>query len=260
MKFGMQLVIAMGMFLSGCASAPLQPKQAPPAGATSASAEVAARLPTDAEKYSATGLKGTYFGVTGAKGSAAVGVLFGVVGVLGNIAHINSENRDSASPLGELTSQNLAQTLAGELGGVASPTTGASAEYELIPSANLYFKDKTTYWLTCTITVRQKATTWQARYAVPSEGVFKSTSKLDTDNAIKSLRPCLKSAYTLFAEHIDGKLAPFDARTVVSPRLDGKGDAHEKFSIATSALPDRVIENDAFGLVQLRKDQIKTIY
>lgn len=259
MKFGVQFgVVTAVVFLAGCVSAPLQPKQVPITSASSASSVVANRLPTDAEKYSATGLKDTYFGVTGAKGSAAVGALFGVIGVLGNIAHINSENKDSASPLGELTSQNLAQTLTRELTAVA-PAGSTSSEYELVPSANLYFKDKTTYWLTCTITARQKTTSWQARYAIPLEGLFNSTNKLDTDNSIKSLGACLKSAYTLFAEHVDGKLAPFETKTVVSPRLDGKGDSYDKLSIATSALPDRVIANDILGLIQLRKDQIKSI-
>jgi hypothetical protein len=96
MRLLASLLVSVSLF--GCAT--IVPKE-PPAAA-SGDARVANRLPTDAEVYAATPLKNSYFGASGATGSAAVGVAFGVLGVLANVAYINSENSKRAAPLTDL--------------------------------------------------------------------------------------------------------------------------------------------------------------
>lgn len=247
--------------LVGCVSV-VPPKQAPVGGLPSTTAVVATRLPSDAEKQSATSIEGTYFGATGARGSVAAGALFGVIGVLGNIAYINAENRDRAEALTELTATNLADVLRAQLQDRSPAPVGTDGGYELVPAANVYFQDQTTYWLTCTLNARATgpaAAGWNARYAVAVEGLMDARKPADTQRAIESLGPCLRDAHALFASHLDGTLAPFEARVITTPRIDGKGDIDQVFRLSVAALPDRAITNDAFGLAQLRKDQVKAI-
>lgn len=239
--------------LAGCVSVPPL-KEAPVGAVSSRMSSVATRMPTGAEKYAATDLEGTYFGASGAKGSAAVGVMFGVIGVLGNIAHINAQNRDSAEPLTALTSMNLGDALKAQV-----ETAEDAAGYELLPSAQLHFKDKQTYVMSCAITAKQRNGAWQARYSVPIEGERRSDAAADAESAKTAVGACLKDAHALFAGHVDGGIGSFEPRTVTLPRFDGKGTVDQVMQVHAASLPDRVVVQDFLGLSQLRKDMVVAI-
>lgn len=137
------------------------------------------------------------------------------------------------------------------LEGICAPAFAA-----MVPSATLFFTDKTSDYMGCAVTAHQPAGKWQARHAVAVEGLRVSTDATDTGSAKAALGPCLKRAHELFAGHVDGTLRGFEQRTVTSPRIDGKGNVDMTMQVAVTALPDRVIAQDFLGLSQLRKDQV----
>ena len=245
----------IALALSSCATLPV-PKAPPPDHAPSSASSVSQVLPNAGQKYSATDISGTYFGVTGASGSVAVGVAFGVIGVLANVAYINAENKSRASHLTDLTSTNLSTGLANEL---SMDSHGIESSYVLTPSANIFFKNKTEYLLTCNLTARQLKSGWQARYAVAIDGTYDSAKLGDTEIAKSKIISCVHDAAKLFTQHVEGALGPFEKRNITSAWLNGKGDVTFPYLVATTTLPDRVIINDYLGIVQLRRNEVKAI-
>jgi hypothetical protein len=249
MKTKTTSVAILGAFaLSGCVSVPAI-KPPPPTRLQISQVFVSSTLPSAAEKYSATDIPGTYFGASGASGSLAVGLLFGVIGAAANAAYVAKENRAHGDSLPKLTSINLADFLSAEF--PAHPSNGG---YELTPSANIYFETDTTYVLSCTVTAKAVAKDWNARYTVAMNGVFDSKNDQDTVEAIRKLEPCVQDAAKLFVEQAEGKLGPFEKRTVTAPRADGKGDVAAVYNVDVSALPSHIIVSDRMGVVQFRDD------
>lgn len=243
------VAISGTLALSSCVSVPAV-KPPPPIRMNASQVFVSPTLPSAKEKYSATDLPGTYFGASGASGSLAVGLLFGVIGVAANAAHVASENRAHANSLTKLTSVNLSRYLSADF-----PAAPSTEGYELVPSASIYFETDTTYVLSCTVTAKTVPEDWSARYTVAMNGVFDSRNDRDTAEAIHKLETCVQDAAKLFVEQAEGKLGPFEKRTVTAPRVDGKGEVAAVYNVDVPALPNRVIVSDPMGLVQLRNDQ-----
>lgn len=245
--------ISAALALSSCVSVPAI-KPPPPIRLQPSQVFVSSSLPSAQEKYSATDLPGTYFGASGASGSLAVGLLFGVIGVAANAAHIAKENRAHANSLAKLTSINLAGYLSADF-----PARPSADGYELTPSANIYFETDTTYVLSCTVTAKAVPQDWNARYTVALNGVFDSRNDQDTAEASRKLETCVLDAAKLFVDQAEGGLGPFEKRTITAPRVDGKGDVAAVYNVDVSALPSRVIVSDRMGLVQLRNDKAMRI-
>ena len=248
------LALAITASLSACVTAPAL-KTAPPQGMKATDSVVVSTLPTAQEKF-ATDLPGTYFGASGASGSLTVGVLFGMIGAVANAAYVIHENRERAKPLNQLTSVNLAEPLMQDFQNTNPATTDS---FQLFPSASIFFTSKTDYMLACNVTAKQRATNWQARYTVAMEGTFDATKPNDTAVAADKVRKCIHDAGQLFVDHADGKFDAFEKRTIVSRRIDGKGDSAIPYILATSALPERIVVINSLGLVQLRKSEVKSM-
>lgn len=250
------------LLLSGCSVSPPL-KQVPSTIHSTSNSFISNELPSSTQKYASTNIEGTYFGVSGASGSVAVGLLFGPIGVAANVAHVNSVNKERVAPLTNLTSQNLSKILSQEISTIQSGNDRSSASYKITPAANLYFKSNNAYFLGCTITAELTQTNgtkpWKARYAIPVEGIFDSSSASDTIKASGALAPCLHNAYELFNEHITGKLGVFDKRTVTNQTIDDKKTTDQILQVAVSKLPEKILVNDTWGVFELRRSEITQI-
>lgn len=249
------------LLLSGCSISPSL-KQLPTTALSTTSSFISNELPNNTQKGAGTNIEGTYFGVSGASGSVAVGLFLGPIGVAANVAYVNSVNKERAIPLTNLTSLNLAKILNQEVSTIQIEKNRPSASYKIIPAANLYFKSDKTYLVNCSITVEltdNGTKSWVARYSIPVEGLFDSSSVNDTNKAINSLAPCLHSAYEVFNEHINGKLGKFDKKTITNNKIDSDGTITQTFQVAVSKLPEKVLVNDMWGIVELRRSEIVNI-
>jgi hypothetical protein len=248
--------------LSGCAGGAPQIKQAPPGGGTSTSihAFVADRMPTDVEKHARTSLPNSYFGAGGASGSLALGLLLGPIGVIGNSAYVDSENSKNANKLPELISVNLADILKRVAPILMDNQIMASGSYELVPAASINFMSSSSYSLTCMLNAKlptgDPANPWMARYAVSVEGVFQVANSVDTQKAMGMFGDCLKDAHAMFEAHVGGNIGTFRTRTVTSVKVDNTGTIDQQLLVADSALPEKVIVNDYFGLVRLSSSSV----
>jgi hypothetical protein len=244
------LLLIPAVVLLGACSSPLK---APPSRSAD-KAFVTERLPTEGEKGTATSLDKSYFGVSGASGNAAVGLALGPLGVLANVQYIASENKRRAGPLAELTSQNLAKVLAGEIPGLRTNQGASNASYELVPGANLRFVSPTTYRLECSITASATGgERWIMRYATTADAWFDSLNGEDTKKADAALGPCLRTAHTLFTEHLGDSLEPFQSRELAFRGLDGAIVSRGAAQVSTPALPERLVVKYPWGFVQYRK-------
>jgi hypothetical protein len=245
--------LLVSVALVGCAT--IVPKEPPTASA--GDIRVSTRMPADAEIHAATPLKNSYFGASGATGSAAVGVAFGVLGVLANVAYINSENAKRAAPLTELTSMNLGKLLEGNTPKPLS-AGGESSGYELVPSGQLIFRSPTTYVMACSITVHRKTPqVWQARYIVALDTLHDAEKAEDTARARASMPACLNTAQALFRDHISRTLGATEKKmlTMANPADPTKTFTYQQ-DIIVSALPGKVIVHDGLGLIQMRPSDV----
>jgi len=249
------------LLLSGCSISPPL-KQLPTTTLSTNSSFISNDLPNNIQKGAGTNIEGTYFSVMGASGSVAVGLLLGPIGVAANVAHVNSVNRERATPLNNLTSLNLAKILNQEVSTLQIEKSRPSTAYKIIPAANLYFKSDKTYLVNCNITVElinNGTRSWGARYSIPVEGIFDSSNINDTNKAMNSLAPCLHSAYEVFNEHIQGKLDKFEKKTITNHKVDNTGTVTQTLPIAVSKLPEKILVNDTWGITELRRSEVISI-
>lgn len=262
-KSSILVLIISVVFLSGCATpTPLVIKQ-PPQVSFSSGAYISQRLPTVQETLSNTLIPGTYFGVAGTTGSSTVGVLFGALGALANKTYIDTENKSRATPLEKVASINLADLIVEKNPSIKISNSSENTGFELIPAANFYFKNENLYWLTCTVTAKAPKVDgkelWSARYAVAVEGIFDAKQPQDVIKAKDSLSECINTSYDLFVDHTSGILGPFETKTLSINSIDGKSVIKEQWLVSTPKLPDRVIVNDIYGVVQFRRSEIKDV-
>lgn len=252
------LAALCAVLLAGCVT-PLPFKEVPPASPPASSFFVSDTQPTSAQKYSYTSLEGTYFGSSGGSGSLAVGLMFGLVGVMANVAYTHSVNRKRAVPLAALTSQDLAKILNQQLSMISDTGVRSSQAFKLTPAANVAFNTDTAYELGCAVTAELPPDAgrpaWNARYAVAVNGVFDSSHGDDTTAASNALGPCLLEAYKLFKDHVEGKIGPFELRTITMHPAGGK-DVVLPVQVAVSQLPARVIIHDYLGLNEMRASEV----
>lgn len=235
------------------------PKEPPVEAIRAAAAVVADRLPTDVEKWTATSIPGTYFGISGARGSLLAGLLLGAVGVAGNVIHIQGQNRSRAETVKSLTSLQLAEFLKQSVPELSGPIDTALPSYTLIPSAYFYFPTDTTYYVGCTLNAKFGATkkpgdkpSWHARYSTQVDQEISSESE-SNDVTMNAIATCLQEAYRLFSAHVAGTLGSFNVRKIVM------GNSALKLPVADGELPKRVVANDGTGIVEFRRSAVKEV-
>ena len=207
------------------------------------------RPATDAE-VSATHIEGTDFGVLGARGSLGVGLLFGPLGVAGNVAHVQAANKERGAALGDLAKTDLRAMLRDERAQHAprdAPEQGA-ANLEIVPVAVANFSSDTDFTLRCKITASYPADDnkpWRGRYSVPIDGAY-TTTAINLEETRAALRACFATAYGLYAGHVDGV---FNGGSVRTFHVEGIG-SKLKGTIVDALLPDRVVLYDSAGLYE----------
>lgn len=243
-------VILISALISACASTP-PPKQRPSVNTPSETSMISPTKPSGAkEKYSTTDISDSYFGVTGSTGGMAVGAMFGLIGAMASVAYRTSENHSRAAPLAKLTSMDLSEPLKDDF------ENQEPNGYVITPSANITFKDKTSYSLSCAISAKHQKNYWEARYLVEIEGQFNSMSNSDTSLAESKITDCIHKAAGLFRDHVDRRISNFQERTITDTRPNGKGKSSYKRQVAVDLLPDRIIINDSLGLSEVRPDHV----
>lgn len=237
--------------VTGCAS--VKPLQPPAQAEGDFTAVVADRLPADNEKFS-TSIPDSYFGVSGASGSLATGLLLGPIGVAANAAYVQSKNKENGAKVADLTSEDLGQILRTVVG---APSVEGHHGYELIPTGIVFFRDDNTYMLSCLINARYAASStenqWQARYLVEAEGVYGVDDPSATAEAKATLRPCLEEAYALFRMHVTNQDGSYTVKKIRRATID------LKLPVQDQALPEQIIGNDGLGLIKFRKSESTSV-
>jgi hypothetical protein len=116
----------------------------PPAGSPSAyEAVVSTRALNERERFGGTVLDSNpNFSVSGGRGSAALGVALGPLGVAANIGHIRAVNRERGATLASVTSADPRAALSELLAANASAQP-AAMRYELAPVMLAHFDTDT---------------------------------------------------------------------------------------------------------------------
>jgi hypothetical protein len=237
--------------LAGCAS--VQPISAPPNSPAPIRAHISLRLPTLQEKFgAATDLPNSYFGVSGAQGSVILG-LFGPLGMLANMAHVQSTNEKAAPAFAQLSSMNLADVLREVDGNLRVSRVPHSGEYSIVPAGRIVILDERKFVVTCLLNVEYNANTdkpWRAYYEVNPDVVFEITDSQHKSAVASTLRRCFQTAMGNFYSHIDG--------TIGGARLmDIKlSNATLRMPVYVGKLPGRVIGNNGFGLQEFKPSEI----
>ena len=159
--------------------------------------------PVMADKSWGTDIEGTDFTAIGAKGSVAVGVLFGALGVAANVAHVNSVNRERAGHIGGLADLDLRQVAAAHL-----PESTPGARMVVIPSGTLSFLDDSRFevWCHLKMDARNGAKEgWSATYTYRTGVVHGAPTGTSATDLAPDLDTCFAGAATLAQEHRAGR-------------------------------------------------------
>jgi hypothetical protein len=223
-----------------------------PEGAPPAAQAVVLDRPAKTAEYLSTPLKGTDFGVVGARGSLGVGLLFGALGAAANAAHVQSVNEERGAKMAALTGTDLRGMLREELARRTPPGAPASgagrANMELLPIAIAVFTDDARFTLRCQVWAfypNGEGKPWRARYSVAIPDSF-DVNALDVEKARQDLRDCYAAAYGLYAGHVDNTIAFGAARAYHVQDISYK----QKTPFADALLPGRAVVNDALGVFE----------
>jgi len=245
------------VLLASCAHA-VPPLEPPSRAVLAERAFVSDRKPTPAETFSYTPIEGSYFGVSGANGSALAGLLLGPIGVAGNILYMDAANRESGSQVIRLAAVNLADVLAGAVPELPRSAPDGDERFELAPAASLNFSSGGSYRVVCILNASLREQRWAASYVKEIDADFDPASASDTDKAIASLDSCLRDAHRLFREHVSGALAPFAARDV--SYYSWSGDHLDlPTQVSQSALPGRVITSNTRVVQEIPPNRVLSI-
>ncbi len=173
-------------------------------------ARIATRPLVTTEVYlNGTPVDGTHTAVAGGRGSLAVGLLFGPVGVLANAAHAEELNKKRAVPLDGFAHADTVGTLAA-IRQASQPAPQGTRAYELMPIVTATFEDDKTFHVSCMITASlpdpNGKRPWRARYSVDTPGSYDATSQASIDQAGAAVSPCLAEANRLFEGHARGAM------------------------------------------------------
>ncbi|MEI7614056.1 MAG: hypothetical protein WCK63_14235 [Betaproteobacteria bacterium] len=244
-------IYCLAVALAGCVTVtPLSP---PISTSAETTAYIAARLPTEREKFSATSVPNSYFGVSGASGSLAAGLLLGPIGALINYTYAQSKNTGRASSIGDLFALDLADTLHTAVPTLQVQVQPQERQYALVPAANIIFIDDKSFNVFCTLNVELPSATdkpWRARYIISPDTLFSVDSSQTRAEVASVLSSCLGRAYELFREHVSGRMGSSTVKEIKTKSFT------YTLSVNDGKLPGRVIGNDELGLIEFRRSDV----
>jgi hypothetical protein len=199
-------VIAATLMLisSGNAFADPYPVRLPADAPGSGSVVVPDRLPDPHRAFfGGTQVDGTSFAISGARGSAAVGLLFGPIGILANQAVVANTNSERGSQLGILLQTDV-NALLRQLT-PASPPAASAAFYELVPMVSVKFSDATHFKLECFLfAYTPVGERWgRGNFRAFGVGEFDANQPESMDAAAAALPSCVQEVYSAFIAYVD---------------------------------------------------------
>lgn len=252
-KAGMASVLALGAFAGSALAREAPP---PPPGSPSAfEAFVSTRALNENERFGGTVLEhNPNFSVSGGRGSAALGMAFGVIGVAANIGHIRAVNRERGATLASVSSTDPRAALSELLAANASETP-AAAQYELAPVVLAHFDSETSFVMMCGIYASlpgERRRGWRGRYLVYLDGVFDTQNEQSMADAAAKVAPCLAEAHRVFALHLAG------ADTLGEPQRIQSGTfvmTHRLYQNELAA--ERFVGADPFGVISYQRTPLR---
>jgi hypothetical protein len=187
--------------------------------------------------YAGSVIEGTHTSVAGGRGSLAVGLLFGPLGVAANAAHAKEVNVTRGKSVESLASNGTVAVLKTIRETSGQPAAADTRAYALVPSIQILFDDDKTFRLGCTISAslpNPGKRDWRARYSVTTPGQYDASSPASVEQAGQAIAPCLTEANRLFEAHARGGLvmgatprpAVFNGKTVLAKVVDAEYPAH----------------------------------
>jgi hypothetical protein len=246
-------VLVLIVYAGGCAT--LEPKAPPPPLGFAPVIYLLDRLPSEEEKVGGYAVPDSYFGVSDhpPTGALAVGLLFGPLGMLSNVARFQQASKNRAERHTALFQTNLVTLMNSGSNKYAirsAKEPSKEIRYELVPTALIYYQDDKTFQLTCFLHVTLYASAhelWRARYAANSSRAYTVDNK-DIDTIVREdLSECLAKSVALFELHSGS-----DASMFKDAEID-TGDITLYVPVMHSLLPDRLVYNDFLGLHELSK-------
>lgn len=246
-----------GLFAGLLASLPafaLEPLAPPAAADTALPQLVAARMPTEKEKFSIHSVPDTYFGVNPARrGSLVTGLLLGPLGVLINTAYTEGEGKRQADTLKEIFSLDLAAGLKARVNQGRAAAASGPARFELVPAAIIFFIEEDRFVAACALSAilldeagKEK---WRGRYISYLKPEYSITNPQTGRELARELPLCLDRAYDLYKAHLAGAYA-----AAAPYRLD-IGIPIKNF-VDEKSLPDRIVALDNIGVNDYRKETV----
>ena len=197
-------------------------------------------------------VKDTHTFIAGGRGSLAVGLLLGPIGVAANVAHANAVNQQRGQTVDALVHNDTLSILkdvrAAADGGPGPDVAPDARAYDLIPAIQLTFSDETHFRVGCSLSASlanagQKP--WHARYWVRLYDTYDTASPTSVDAAQGALPQCLTEANRLFERHARGQMTTSDTATPVE--IDGKT---VKLKLDNSDYPAHVVVPDPWGAAE----------
>lgn len=245
--------LALSLFLAGAAQAApkmLQPLADAPGPET---ARILDR-PVKPEDLLILGtpIKDTHTFVAGGRGSLAVGLLFGPLGVAANAAHADSVNQQRGRSIDALVHNDtlaILRTVRSPADGTPMPEAAADIRaYELIPAIQLTFSDDTHFRVGCTLSATLSSPgqkPWHGRYWVRLYDTYDTGSAESLNGAQAALTSCMAEANRLFERNARGEMTASDVVTPVD--IDGKT---VKLKLDPNDYPAHIVVPDTWGAVE----------
>jgi len=215
------------------------------------------RIPKLNEKYgAATDIPDSYFGIRGASGSVAVGLLFGPLGVLANTHKANSENIEFSKKIDSITKINVNKIF--ENIDISDFTTSSNerTSFFIIPSAVVSFNKDQKFTITCNISAKNESNTgkkWVGNYM--NEPLYFYSPGDDNIKVVasKNIENCFTELTSIFKSHITGSLGEIEKKRFMI------GESMVNLNVFVKEYPERIITQTG-NLVRLfDKRNIKVI-
>lgn len=195
----------------------------PPAGSPSPfQAVVSTRALNEMERFGGTTLENNpNVSISGGRGSAALGIALGPLGVAANIGHIRAVNRERGASFGGVTSADP-RTALSELLAAHAGEAPAAVSYELAPVVLAQFENDTSFEMVCAIYASlpgERRRGWRGRYIVYLDGVFDTRNEQSMADAAAAVAPCIGEAHRIFALHLAGTDTLGDPRRIQTGRF-----------------------------------------
>ena len=158
--------------------------------------------------YMGTLVDGTHTTVAGGRGSLAVGLMFGPLGVAANAAHAHEVNVERSKTIDGLVHNDTIAAFKA-IRQASQPAPADTRAYELVPIVQVLFEDDKTFRMGCMVTVtlaNPGKRDWRARYSVQLPGRYDNSSPASLDAAAQTVAPCLAEANRLFEVQARGGL------------------------------------------------------